>query len=98
MIFEPPQNTWDKNFQNKCTDHLASLSSLIYRDVSISGVDSFIATLECSDHTCNIDLNIGSSQLENVLTVMQVPFQELVDMLLTLKVVLPQVQVDTGVT
>ncbi len=61
------------------------LPLLIYGDVSIFGADNIIVALKHSDRVCSIDLNVGSLQLENVLTAMQVPFPELTDLSLTLK-------------
>ncbi len=60
------------------------LPLLIYGDVSISGADNVIAALERSDRVCTIDLDIGSSQLENVSTAMQAPFPQLTDLRLSL--------------
>jgi len=62
-----------------------ALPLLIYGDVSMSGADNTIAALERSDRVCTIDLDIGSSQLENVSAVMEAPFPELTDLSLTLK-------------
>jgi hypothetical protein len=62
-----------------------ALPLLIYGDVSMLGADNIIAALDRSDRVCMIDLDIGSSQLENVLTVVQAPFPELTVLSLTLK-------------
>jgi hypothetical protein len=62
-----------------------ALPLLVYGDVSMLGADNIIAALERSGRVCTIDLDIGSSQLENVSAVMEATFPELTGLSLALK-------------
>ena len=57
-----------------------ALPLIVFGNMTSSGADNIIAALERSNRVCEVNLQLGGRQLEQVLAAMQVPFPELTDL------------------